>query len=50
MTPEAAALGTRRAPCKERAEFVALRSHIRELVMSEYRAQQAQIQPVSFSE
>ena len=35
---------------QERAEFVALRSHIRELVMSEYRAQQAQIQPVSFSE
>jgi NitT/TauT family transport system ATP-binding protein len=35
---------------QERAEFVALRSHIRELVMSEYRAQQAQIQPVSFLE
>jgi NitT/TauT family transport system ATP-binding protein len=35
---------------QERAEFVALRSGIRELVMSEYRAQQAQIQPVSFSE
>jgi NitT/TauT family transport system ATP-binding protein len=33
-----------------RAEFVALRGHIKELVMSEYRAQQAQIQPVSFSE
>jgi NitT/TauT family transport system ATP-binding protein len=32
------------------AEFVELRSHIRELVMSEYRAQQAQIRPVSFSE
>ena len=26
---------------QERAEFVALRSHIRELVMSEYRAQPA---------
>ncbi len=33
-----------------RAEFVTLRGHIKELVMSEYRAQQAQIQPVSFSE
>jgi NitT/TauT family transport system ATP-binding protein len=35
---------------QERAEFGELRSHIRELVMSEYRAQQAQIQPVAFSE
>ena len=35
---------------QERAEFVELRSRIRQLVMSEYRAQQAQIQPVSFSE
>jgi NitT/TauT family transport system ATP-binding protein len=33
-----------------RAEFVELRSHIRELVMSEYRAQQAQMRPASFSE
>ena len=32
---------------QERAEFVELRSRIRQLVMSEYRAQQAQIQPVS---
>ena len=35
---------------QERAEFVALRSHIREFVMSEYRAQQAQLRPASFSE
>ena len=35
---------------QERAEFVALRSHVRQLVMTEYRAQQAQIQAVSFSE
>jgi NitT/TauT family transport system ATP-binding protein len=35
---------------QERAEFVALRSHIRELVMSEYRAQQALALPTSFSE
>ena len=35
---------------QERAEFVALRSHIRELVMSEYRAQQALVQPASFPE
>jgi NitT/TauT family transport system ATP-binding protein len=35
---------------QERAEFSELRSHIRELVMSEYRAQQAQIRPASFSE
>ena len=32
---------------QERAEFVELRSRIRQLVMSEYRAQQAQIQPVA---
>jgi sulfonate transport system ATP-binding protein len=32
------------------AEFVELRSHVRQLVMSEYRAQQAQIQAVSFSQ
>jgi sulfonate transport system ATP-binding protein len=35
---------------QERAEFGELRRHIRELVMNEYRAQQAQIRPVSFSE
>jgi NitT/TauT family transport system ATP-binding protein len=35
---------------QERAEFGELRSHIRELVMNEYRAQQAQMRPVSFSE
>jgi NitT/TauT family transport system ATP-binding protein len=35
---------------QESAEFVALRSHIRELVMSEYRAQQALALPASFSE
>jgi NitT/TauT family transport system ATP-binding protein len=35
---------------QERAEFVGLRSHIRELVMSEYRAQQALALPASFSE
>jgi NitT/TauT family transport system ATP-binding protein len=35
---------------QERAEFGELRSHIRELVMSEYRAQQAQILPTSFSQ
>ena len=35
---------------QERAEFVELRGHIRQLVMSEYRAQQAQIRPASFSE
>jgi NitT/TauT family transport system ATP-binding protein len=35
---------------QERAEFGELRSHIRELVMSEYRAQQAQIRPASFAE
>jgi NitT/TauT family transport system ATP-binding protein len=35
---------------QESAEFLELRSRIRQLVMSEYRAQQAQIQPVSFSE
>jgi NitT/TauT family transport system ATP-binding protein len=35
---------------QERAEFGELRSHIRELVMSEYRAQQALARPASFSE
>ena len=35
---------------QERAEFGELRSHIRELVMSEYRAQQAQMRPASFAE
>ena len=35
---------------QERAEFGELRSHIRELVMSEYRAQQALVRPASFSE
>ena len=35
---------------QERAEFGELRSHIRELVMSEYRAQQAQLRPASLSE
>jgi NitT/TauT family transport system ATP-binding protein len=35
---------------QERREFGELRSHIRELVMSEYRAQQAQLRPASFSE
>ncbi len=35
---------------QERPEFGSLRSHIRELVMNEYRAQQAQMRPVSFSE
>jgi NitT/TauT family transport system ATP-binding protein len=35
---------------QERPEFGELRSHIRELVMNEYRAQQAQIRPASFSE
>jgi NitT/TauT family transport system ATP-binding protein len=34
---------------QERAEFGELRS-IRELVMSEYRAQQALVRPASFSE
>ena len=34
---------------QERPEFGELRSHIRELVMSEYRAQQAQLRPASFS-
>ena len=32
-----------------RAEFIALRRHVRDLVMTEYRAQQAQIHPASFS-
>ena len=35
---------------QERPEFGSLRSHIRQLVMDEYRAQQAQMRPVSFSE
>jgi sulfonate transport system ATP-binding protein len=35
---------------QERAEFVALRSRIKQLVMSEYQAQQAQIRPVTFLE
>ena len=35
---------------QERPEFGELRGHIRELVMNEYRAQQAQIRPASFSE
>ncbi|GJE01160.1 ABC transporter ATP-binding protein [Methylobacterium isbiliense] len=34
----------------ERPEFGELRSHIRDLVMDEYRAQQGQVRPVSFSE
>jgi NitT/TauT family transport system ATP-binding protein len=34
----------------ERPDFGELRSHIRQLVMDEYRAQQAQMRPVSFSE
>jgi NitT/TauT family transport system ATP-binding protein len=40
----------RRETLQARPEFVELRAYIRELVMSEYRAQQAQIGPVSFSE
>src|SRR6266705_5707090 len=35
---------------QELAEYAVLRSHVRELVMNEYRAQQAQVRPVSFSE
>jgi NitT/TauT family transport system ATP-binding protein len=35
---------------QESSGFVELRSRLRQLVMSEYRAQQAQIQPDSFSE
>lgn len=35
---------------QERPEFGELRIHIRELVMNEYRAQQAQMRPASFSE
>jgi len=35
---------------QERSEFAELRSYIRQLVMDEYRAQQAQMRPVSFSE
>ena len=34
----------------ERPEFGELRSHIRNLVMDEYRAQQQQSRPMSFSE
>jgi NitT/TauT family transport system ATP-binding protein len=34
----------------ERPEFGELRSHIRDLVMDEYRAQQGQVRPVSFSD
>jgi NitT/TauT family transport system ATP-binding protein len=35
---------------QESAEFGELRKHVRELVMNEYRAQQAQLRPASFSE
>ena len=35
---------------QEKAEFGELRSHIRQLVMNEYRAQQAQMRPALFSE
>jgi NitT/TauT family transport system ATP-binding protein len=35
---------------QELAEYSVLRSHVRKLVMNEYRAQQAQVRPVSFSE
>jgi NitT/TauT family transport system ATP-binding protein len=35
---------------QEQAEFIELRSHVKQLVMSEYRAQQAQVQPETFSE
>jgi NitT/TauT family transport system ATP-binding protein len=35
---------------QERPEFVEMRSHIRALVMSEYRAQQELLRPTSFSE
>jgi NitT/TauT family transport system ATP-binding protein len=35
---------------QERAEFSELRKYVRELVMNEYRAQQAQMSPASFSE
>ena len=35
---------------QERPEFAELRGHIRQLVMDEYRAQQAQMRPISFSE
>lgn len=35
---------------QERPEFAELRGHIRQLVMDEYRAQQALMRPVSFSE
>ena len=35
---------------QERSEYSALRNHVRELVMREYSAQQAQVRPASFSE
>ena len=35
---------------QELTEYTVLRSHVRELVMNEYRAQQAQVRPVSVSE
>jgi NitT/TauT family transport system ATP-binding protein len=35
---------------QERPEYAALRNHVRELVMREYSAQQAQVRPISFSE
>lgn len=35
---------------QERPEYTALRGHVRELVMTEYLAQQAQVRPTSFSE
>jgi NitT/TauT family transport system ATP-binding protein len=35
---------------QELAEFGELRWHMRELDMNEYRAQQAQVRPASFSE
>jgi len=35
---------------QELTEYTVLRSHVRELVMNEYRAQQAQVRPVSLSE
>jgi NitT/TauT family transport system ATP-binding protein len=35
---------------QELPEFAELRKHVRELVMSEYQAQQAQSRPASFSE
>jgi NitT/TauT family transport system ATP-binding protein len=35
---------------EERPEFGELRGYIRQLMMDEYRAQQPQLRPVSFSE